>query len=768
MSRTPFPSPAPLPDPSDPFAADASESSFQIGDYLMVLRRRWRLIALAVALGLLVFSIRYSITPREYRAAAQIQIERRSLVSLTSGQGVNPWLEAWWNMEYYPTQYRLLQSRGLAEQVVKHLRLYEDPAFNPAAAASPDGSPPTLEDDEAVLGAMASGLLGGLEVQPIQGTQLVVIAYRSQDPRQAARLANGFAEAFIEMGIENRSETVGKASEFLETQLEALKREISDKETRVQELSRSTDVIALDSESNLLVERFNRLNTDFMAAKAERIEKEVRHNELLTTPKESIADTLSGGLVGQLRSELLQLEQDYATQLRVYKPEFPAMLELKARIDEQSLSLSSLIEETVRKARDTARSEYQTALRKEQALARELQTAKEESISQSSTAVEYSNLLLEISSRRELLNELLRQQSQTAVVSRLQENRESNVHIIDRALVPGGPFRPSLRRELTLGLAAGLVFGIGLVVLLEFLDRTVKSPEVAENTLGLPTLAVIPDVDEGGSRYGGGYGYGYGIRKKTGQRRGGWLAKKSGDDAASIELLPHHRPKVAVTEAYRSLRTALLLSTADDLKVVAVTSAETGEGKTTTAANLAVVMAQLGRKVLLVDGDLRKPRLHEVFGVSNRAGLVNLLTGGAQGEVYQRTEVPNLYLLAAGPHPPNPAELLASERMRELVAHVRSHFDLVVLDTPPVLAVTDATIIGFLVDGVLLCLRAGKVTREDAKSCRDRLARSDVRILGTVLNRHRPARGRYGKRYYYAYEEYAATTPGTASKDSAA
>lgn len=759
MSRDPFNASPPAPASVDPFAPDsftpeAQESSFHIADYLHILQRRWRLIALAVALGLLVFSIRYSITPREYRAETQIQIERRSLTSLAnSGSGINPWLDNWWNLEYYPTQYRLLQSRGLAERVVKNLRLYEDPRFNPAAV---DGAtrPPTPEDDDAILGQLASMLLGGLEVNPIQGTQLVIIAYLSQDPRLAARVANGFAEAFIEMGIENRTETVGRASEFLRDQLEALRGEISAKEAQLQEVSRNSDLIALDPDSNVLLDRLGTLNGDYMSAKAERIDKEAHYNELLTTPKETIADTLSGGLVGQLRTELLRMEQDYATQLNTFKPEFPAMVELKARIDKQRQNLDGVINETVAQARETARADYQTTLRKEQALARELETAKNESLDQSSAAVEYNNLLMEISSRRNLLNDLLQKQSQTAVASRLQESRESNVHVIDRALVPGGPFRPSLRRELSLGLAAGLVFGLGLVFLLEFLDRTIKTPEASEKTLSLPTLAVIPDVEEAGGGYGRGYGYGYGLRvKKGGKRRSRWLEKKPGEERPVIELLPHSRPRLAVSEAYRSLRTALLLSTAEELKVVAVTSAETGEGKTTTATNLAAVMAQLGRRVLLIDGDLRKPRLHQVFGISNRFGLVNLLTGGKSNEAYQRTDVPNLWVLPAGPLPPNPAELLASDRMRDFLEYVRSHFDFVVVDTPPALAVTDATLVGSLSDGVLLCLRAGKILREEARGCRDRLWQAEVRILGTVLNRYRSPQGRYGKRYY-GYEEY--------------
>ncbi|HSG40378.1 MAG TPA: polysaccharide biosynthesis tyrosine autokinase, partial [Thermoanaerobaculia bacterium] len=338
----------------------------------------------------------------------------------------------------------------------------------------------------------------------------------------------------------------------------------------------------------------------------------------------------------------------------------------------------------------------------------------------------------------------------------------------DKALVPGGPFRPSLRKDITYGLLLGLLFGIGCAVIIEFLDRTVKTPEEVERKLGLPTLAVIHDIADSGKGYGySGYGYGYGDNPEEGaQPRPGRgkalpaLERKKGPlpaaASAQIELVPHERPRTLISEAYRSLRTALMLSSARELKAVAVTSAVAGEGKTATASNLAVVLAQLGRQVLIVDCDLRKPRLHQVFGVSNRHGLVNQLTSAADPEPIFPTEVPNLWITPSGPIPPNPSELLSSDRMREWLRSVRGRFDFVVIDTPPALAVTDATIIGLLADGVVLTLRCGKVTREEARHCRDRLRQSGIKILGAVLNRYRSLQGGAAGRRYRYYETYAA------------
>jgi capsular exopolysaccharide synthesis family protein len=301
------------------------------------------------------------------------------------------------------------------------------------------------------------------------------------------------------------------------------------------------------------------------------------------------------------------------------------------------------------------------------------------------------------------------------------------------------------------------------------MDRTVKTAEQLERLLGLPALAVIPDITDTGSSYGGyraSYGYGGGESAAGGKASRRWLEKKKSDTAGRIELVPHEGPRLAVSEAYRSLRTALLLSSAHELKVVAVTSAVASEGKSATATNLGVVMAQLGRRVLIVDADLRKPRLHEVLQVSNRAGLVSCLTGNADFEsVISRTSVPNLFVIPAGPNPPNPSELLASDRMQELVRMARSRFDFVVIDTPPILPVTDAALVGTLVDGVTLCLRAGKVTRDEALSCRDRLQFAGIKVLGVVLNRHSATQGGYSGRRYQMYETYGGSLAGSGASE---
>ncbi len=770
MSQPPHASPYDLEAPGV-----APESDFDVKDFAAKILRHWRLIVVTTTLCAAGGLVKYFITPKEYTARALIQIERRSLGPLIGVQ--NPWLENYWNMEFYPTQERLLQSRGLAELVVRNLHLATDPAFTDQAAPQAGGEASAAADDAAIAN-LAQAIRGGLSVRRIRDTQLIELFYTSHTPTLAARLANGFAQSFIEMGVANRYETAGQASTFLADEIANLRSEISTKERQLQEIGRRNDIVSLDPDSDQLRQRLQALNQDYAEAQNQRIQLEAKYRELSNGPDASVADSYSGGQVNQLRANLLEMEQDYASRSRTYKPDWPQMVELKGKIDQTQQALDKLIRDNARKAREAAQSEYQAALRQERGLALEIDNVKGQSLDTKGGRLEFLNLEDEVGTRRQLLNQLLQRQSETQVTARLQDTKASNVQVVDTALVPGGPSRPSLRQDGSLGLMLGLALGVGLALLREFMDRTIKTSEELERVLTLPVLAVIPDIFDTGRPYGyGGYGYGYGYGATSSSGKGkrsranrAWLEKRKKEDPQRIELLPHEKPRLAVSEAYRSLRTAILLSSAEELKVIAVTSAEAGEGKTATATNLAVVMAQLGRQVLIVDGDLRKPRLHQLFGVSNRLGLVNYLTGTAEPEtIFSPTEVPNLVVCPSGPLPPNPSELLSSERMQRFLERVRSRFDFIVIDTPPTLAVTDSTLIGSFTDGVVLCCRAGRLLREDARACRDRLRFSEVRPLGAVLNGFRAAASSasYARKHRY-YQSYIADLPPESRSDSAA
>ena len=742
-------------------AAPGEDELFDFRKYLGALRRHWLLILVCVLITVSYALVRYTLTTKEYRSTATIQIERKRLSVLAMG-GQGGWLEDWWNMEYYPTQYRLLRSRGMAERVVKNLRLYENPAFTGRPASLTPGDEEPVSSD-AELARLASKVRSGLAVNPIKSTQLVELSYVSVNPEIAAQLANGYAEAFIEWGVETRSSTVVQASSFLARQIETLNQEIEDRQKLLNTVISESD-FALDPAGEALLKRRQVLEQQYNTTMVERLQGDAAYQEIRSLSPETVAKRNDPTAVSELNAEILTLENEYESKLSIYRPEWPEMKRIRTEIDEKRESLRRVIQESYEQAKDQAFATYQQAKLKEDALEEQLKKIADDARLQNSEALDYTNQTTYIDTRKQLLSELVKRQSETEVASRVQGTQESNIRVVDYAIIPSSAFRPTLKRSLGIAILAGLALGVGGIVLLEFLDRTIKSPEELESILGFPTLAVIPDLKDQGrgglrgrygkSSYSYSYGYSYGYSSKPAPPRAWKKASKKDSDKAEaqeIELLPFHNPRLAVCEAYRSLRTALLLSSANELKIIAVTSAEPSEGKTVTVSNLGVVLAQLDRRVLIIDADLRRPRQHKVFKLTNRLGLVNYLTSRVDPEsIFCTTEVPNLFVCTAGPIPPNPSELLAADRLRELLDEVRSRFDFIILDSPPVLPVADAVILGPLVDGVVICARAGVLLREDAKHCGERLRYAGLKIFGTVLNRYRSSTASpYSRRYQY-------------------
>lgn len=704
------------------------DPELRLWDYIEPIRRRRSVLGACLAVTLAVAVIGWIVTPPAYRATTVLQVERRMPNGI--GDRYFGWDPDW--QSFYPTQKRLLESRGLAERVVKNLRLEDDPAFgSPSRGSATEGKAITAEADAAALGSLAQRLQAGLGVELVADTQLITISYESPSPELAARIVNGVADAFIDWGIQTREESAGQVAVYLATQVENLKGEIQEKEAQLQAYSLRTDIVNLDPASNDTLQRLDALNRQYTSALSERIGREARYKELLDARDETVAEGVGDALLGELRLEQFRLEREYATRLTVYKPDWPAMQQLATQIEKGRTDLARATAEVVGKVRDAARADFLEAQHREQSLKDEMARQKSDAMQLNSASVEYNNLRVEVSTRRALLDDLLKRQSALGTEGQIKEQRVSNVVVVDRALEPRAPFRPLLQRNLQIGVAAGLFLGIALIFLLEHLDRSIKEPEEVGRVLGVPLLAVIPAVRPSRPRKDGG--------------------DRAAIEERAVELAPHLQPRQALSESYRSLRTALLLSTAGGLRSVVVTSGLPEEGKTTTAVNLAVVLAQLDRKVLIIDGDLRRPRLHEVLSCSNRTGLVSYLTGSAAiDQLAVATQVPNLSLVTAGPSPPNPSELLSSGKMRDFLAHVIESYDHVVIDSPPLLPVTDPIVLGQQVDGLVLCIGAGSTRREDAAACVQRLAHAGARLLGAVLNRYESrALG------YRAYDRYA-------------
>ena len=700
------------------FSEEVAQPLSLTDSWTVLLKHRHVVIACIIGslLAALLFSV---ISRRSYRAVVVLNVEKDtpSLVEVGS-----PQIYSAPNPEFLPTQTRLMQSREVADRVVKNLK------SNPAGA-----------DADAVAALNTREVQENTSAEPVRGTTLIELSYISTSPVLAAAVANGIAEQYIQWVLESKFQVVGEASRFLSTQITQLKNEVAAKEKQLQNYGRKNDIISSDPQANGTLQNLEALNRDYAAAMGDRVAKEARFHELETAAPGAIADTLSNGLVSQLRSDQARLERDYAEKLNLYKANWPTMLQLKAQIDKGKQHLDSVVSETVEKARQAARTDYLTAQRREQNLAVVLESKKRQAMTLNSNAVEYGNLKVEVDTKRALLDKLLEQQAETEVTSRLRGQGVSNVRIVDRAVPPASAFRPSFKRNLSYGLLVGLMLGIGFAALLEYLDQSLRTTEQVERRLRLPALGIIPSVGSAVKR-------GYGIFRRSPEK----TVHAHDGEIFPIELLPYDHPRTTAAEAYRAFRAALLLSRAGGVKSIVVTSSEPQEGKTSTSVNLAVVLSQLDKRVVVVDADLHRPRLHDIFHISNRVGLVSILAGNADASTaIQPTSIPNLFVIPSGPLSPNPSGLLASATMSNLIRKLSDEFDFVVVDTPPISLVADAILIGHEVDGVVLCTRGGQTPRGQVIKTRDRLIRSNVRILGVLINNLQEDPLVYGKYYQY-------------------
>jgi len=699
----------------------------ELREYWRIAYRRRALLVSVAVLALLFSLVDALLTPPTYQARSLLEIEKEAPGAMDFSQPSAALFNA--DPEFYQTQYVLLKSRGLAERVVTRLRLADRLEFNPSRAGLWKGASAAAPPSQ-LLSGLAMRLQKMTTVSPTRGTHLVAIEVVARTPPLAADLANGLADTFIDWKVEQRLAQASQASRFLAMEAEQLKGELDEKKRQLAAYGATSNIISPEAQGNLTMQKLESISKDYGSALADRITKEARYSEVRTAPPEAIADTLSNGLVTQIRANQSKLEGEYAQKLNIFKPEWPAMQELDAQIAKGREHLKSVVSETVAKARETARVDYQAALQREQSLQAVLNQQKQQTLDQAPQSAEYNNLRMDVQTKQTLLDTLLKRQSETSIDSQLTDKRNPAIVIVDRAIVPLRRYRPSYLRSGGLGVFLGLVLGLGLVFLLDHLDRSLKTPEDVEHWVGIATLGVIPAI---GESVGRGYGYGYlSSRRRPGSGAGGG-ADGSVDAGIKIELIPVARPHSGAAEAYRALRTTLMTSSAEKLQTLVVTSALPGEGKTATSVNLAVVFAQLGKRVILIDADLRKPRVHEIFGLSRRVGLASFLSG-QNAEIGYQTKIPNLSVIGTGPFTPNPLELLASARMAELMSMVRANFELVIIDTAPMLLVSDAVVASKLADGVILCVHAGKTPREIVRQSSDRLRLAGVRHCGVVLN----------------------------------
>jgi polysaccharide biosynthesis transport protein len=716
---------------------DLNTQEVHLSHYWNIIYKRWKVALSILVVVMLGTYLASRFAKPLYRSSIQIQIERENPNQLTVDDlfGI-----AASDQEFLQTQYVLLKSRGLAEKVIDDQKLLSDPAFYPAGIK---GKTPAqlIEARESMVGAVS----GSIEVTPIRATSLVEIGCIAATPQLAQRIAEGVGESYIRLNNEKKFESVQKASEFLDRQIAQLRADIEVTRRQMQAYNETKGIVSKEDASTIPVQRLMQLTTDLQRATTVRVEKQNAYAALAVANPESV--TSADPLVSQLTEEESRKQREYNQNLTIFKPDYPQMVALKSSIEKTHQSRSAAMASAFARARDAAHRDLVAAQQSEDQLAAAMNAQKRDTMSLNITAAGLGDLSRTIESKQSLLDQLEKRQNETEVTARLRGSATSNIHIVDHALLPTGRFNVTLQKNLQNAFPLGVVLGLAAIFFLEYMDRSIKTPEELERVTKFASLGVIPAASSTGAGYGyGKYGYGRGIAKLR-------PVVDTGQEQSGIDLLPHSDSRSAIAEAYRAFRTSLLLASASSPKVIVISSTFAREGKTTTSINLATVLAQMGKPVLLIDADLRRPRLQKVFRGNMNIGIVNYLAANIPlNDVIQETQVPNLSIILCGPTPPNPSELLGSDRMKHLIHELRNRFAFVIFDSPPVMAVTDSIVLAANADGVVLCVHGGQTPRDIVQRAAERLRQSNIPVLGALLNNLDLQQYGYSfKKSYYDY-----------------
>jgi capsular exopolysaccharide synthesis family protein len=681
----------------------------------ILVKHQWLILATATVLTVLVAVYSFRIKP-VYQATGRLDIEAE-LPLLQSLNELFRTGEA--DDSFLATEVSILQSDNLIWQTIQELGLGAS-----AATITP-----------AAKNALIAGFRGRLKVERTKDTHMVVVSYESTDARETALVVNALIRNFIENNFQTKYNATRQATGWMEGQLDELKVKVEKSQQAMVDYQRQNNIANLGEKQTVTESRFEDLSKEFNQAQSDRLTKESLYKMVSTNDAQVGFLAAGNGLLGSLEAKEVDLKEQYSEALAQYGPAYPKAL----RLQDQMKDVDALIVRERKRIVDNVRNEYLAAARRQEFLAAALADQKKEVDKGSQFLIEYNLLKRELDSNQTLYDGLLQRLKDATVTAGL---RATNIHTIDEAAIPSYPVRPNKMRNIEFALAAGLALGIALAFTQEALDNSLKNAQEMEKLTGLPTLAIIP----------------MGVSSSLAMRSG--LLPSNGINGnwsgTGVELSVLHKPGAAISEAYRALRTSVLLSTAEQPpRVVLVTSSQPSEGKTSTSLNLAATLAQKGSRVLLVDADMRRPGLSRALNLPTGNGLSGILTGAYQYDetlLKQVQELDTLFLLSAGPRAPNPAELLCSIQMEKLVQTLRQKFDHVIIDSPPILPITDATIISTLVDGVIMVVESDKTSRAALnRACRV-MEHSGGRILGTVFNKVDTRRdGYYGYRYYHGY-----------------
>ena len=699
-------------------------------DYVIILRKhQWLILTFLLTVVTVVTIASFKMKP-VYEAAARVEVDKESQNALRF-QDDNAYDDYMDSEDYIETQAKILQSETLALQTIKSLDLGRYPEFGGSANSLTFAQSGTAAKRPAILGAF----LGGLSVKRVPNSRLIEVRFEAEDPQLAALVVNTHLQDFIEQNFRSKYDATTQASTWLSAELEELRLKVEKSEDERIAYERKNQIWQIDEKQDITTQKLADLSKTVTDAQTALAEREALYRMAVSGNVDSLPAARDNAVIQDLVKRKSALDEDYAEAVNQYGPNYPKVQRLAAQqkeLDEDLAKQRNLMVETIKTEYDTARSHVailQEALDRQKAEANDL----------AEKLVNYHILQHDADSNKQLYDGLLQKLKEAGISAGL---RSSNIRVVDPALAPTSPSRPQKARNISLAFLVGLVGGVGLAIFREYLDNTVKSPDDIESLTGLPSLAVVPSLPGLNGHHG-----------KLSR-----LAREAAPQAAlgpRVELLSYVQPKSQISEAFRALRTSLLLSQAEHPpQVILVTSALPREGKTTAAVNLAVTLAQLGDRTLLMDSDLRKPGIRRALNltIGKEAGLSSYLAGVSTLDevLIPHPTISNLTALTTGPVPPSPADLLSSHKMREAITEVRRLFKFVVIDSPPVMAATDAVILSALTDGVLLVVRSGETPKEAFTRTRDLLAAVKCRLLGVVLN----AVDSSAPDYYYSYRYY--------------
>lgn len=708
--------PLPMPHMQDERAEDRA---VHLRDYWLILvKRRWWFFGVFLLVMLVAGLVAFLMEP-VYMGKITLQIVQDNPSAVMGGNSIDPLgaLTGTSEMDrFYETQYRMLQSPVLAYGIIDALNLREHRSYKELEAANA-GIPP-----EVIRQKYAESLLRNLNVVPAKKSFLVDVSFRSTDRELAKRVPEAIQSEYLKLAMSTRQQSYTLIREWLDQELTRLGKKLESSEQNVYANGRKTDFLSIeDNQYNVVVQKYVELGRALSTAQAEKAVKEALYTQLREKGLDAPVAT-NNPLIQQLRQQLIGLESQASGTGAILGSQFPDQKADAARVKE----LRDHLAKELKRLEYSAQADYQTASRAEALLQKEFDAQKSRVADMQNNLVQHHILLRDLQTNQTLYEALLTRMKEASIAGTMVS---SNVSVITPAEIPYRPWMP--RKGLFLGVGAliGMVCGIIAAFFIEYMDNSIKSVEELERVCNIPPLGIIPRVEPGGTR--------------------------NHERAQFLELLPYNAPLSMVSEAVYHICTAIMLSASGaPPQVITMTSANPGEGKSTTSTHVAVGLAGTGRKCLLVDCDLRKPRLHSVFGVSCKYGITNCITGGATlEEIIQATSVPNLYFISAGPPPPNPGDLLISEAFRNMVDTLRKSFRHIVINSPPVIGFADARTLSSCADGAILTVKHLSTTREAGKLAVQLLSRNNLRILGGILTMARKEGMGYGG-YYEYYRNY--------------